>query len=66
MSDCPNLERNKANCTCTYAGCPRMGKCCECVAYHRRMNELPGCFFSKQMEKTYDRTYGAFCRDQKR
>src|SRR5690554_6305574 len=25
---------SKVNCTCTYA-CPRHGKCCECVTYHR-------------------------------
>ena len=35
------------NCTCTYTSCSRHGKCCECVAYHRRSGEVPGCFFSK-------------------
>lgn len=26
---------NQLPCACTYPGCPRHGKCCECVAYHR-------------------------------
>lgn len=64
MSDCPNLQQNLAECTCSYDGCSRMGKCCECVSYHRSMKQLPGCFFSTAGEKTYDRSYSAFCRDQ--
>ena len=43
---------NTINCTCTYTSCSRHGKCCECVAYHRRSGEVPGCFFSKIGEKT--------------
>ncbi|AGC68688.1 hypothetical protein Cst_c17040 [Thermoclostridium stercorarium subsp. stercorarium DSM 8532] len=26
------------------------------MAYHRRNGEVPGCFFSKDGEKTYDRS----------
>lgn len=53
---------NTIECTCTYP-CSRQGKCCECVAYHRRMGEVPGCFFSKGAEKTYDRSIEALYRD---
>lgn len=48
-------EYNKINCTCTYP-CSRHGKCCECVAYHRKSGEVPGCFFSRDGEKSYDRS----------
>lgn len=47
---------NTIKCTCTYVSCSRRGKCCECVAYHRSHGEVPGCFFSKTEEKTYDRS----------
>ena len=50
--------------SCTYA-CPRHGKCCDCVAHHRDHNEgVPGCFFSKAGEATYDRSIEALCRDK--
>ena len=29
------------------------------------MGELPACFFSKEAEKTYDRSIGKFIEDQK-
>lgn len=51
-----NLLANRKNCTCTYEPCLRKGRCCECVAYHRRQGELPGCFFPPDLEKTYDRS----------
>lgn len=54
-------KRNK--CTCTYTSCSRRGKCCECVAYHRRSGEVPGCFFSEAGEKTYDRSIENLYRD---
>lgn len=59
--DC-DIKRNKKDCTCSYPGCPRMGKCCECVTYHRRSGELPGCFFNAEYERTYDRSIGNFIR----
>lgn len=59
--DC-NLEKNQASCTCTYEPCPRKGKCCECVTYHRRHGELPGCFFPPEVERTYDRSFTRFVR----
>lgn len=57
---------NIRNCTCTYASCSRRGICCECVAYHRRNDELPGCYFSKETEKTYDRSISRFIKDRSR
>ncbi|NLO99686.1 MAG: hypothetical protein GX386_05285 [Clostridiaceae bacterium] len=54
---------NTVNCTCTYTSCSRHGKCCECVAYHRRSGEVPGCFFSKSAERTYDRSIANLYRD---
>ena len=51
-------------CNCTYS-CPRRGKCCECVQYHRRAGEFPACFFSDKAEKTYDRSLEALIRDRK-
>lgn len=55
---------NKRDCPCTY-DCPRHGKCCACVAHHRDHNEgVPGCFFSKEAEATYDRSIEALARDR--
>ncbi|MBI5527124.1 MAG: hypothetical protein HY897_12385 [Deltaproteobacteria bacterium] len=59
--DC-NVKKNTVQCTCTYEPCPRKGKCCECVIYHRRSGEIPGCFFSRDAEATYDRSVGNFAR----
>jgi hypothetical protein len=60
MADCPNKERNLEMCTCTYSSCDKTGVCCDCIAYHRRMKEIPGCLFSKQGEATYDRSVSQF------
>lgn len=59
MSECPNLEVNLRDCTCTYA-CSKRGRCCECIRYHREMGELPGCLFPPEVEKTYDRSTRRF------
>jgi hypothetical protein len=61
--DC-SLERNESQCTCTYVGCDKRGRCCECVAYHRDKEQLPGCFFSKEGEKTYDRSFRRFIMER--
>ncbi len=51
-------------CSCTY-DCPRHGKCCACVAHHRDHDEgVPGCFFSKEAEATYDRSVKALAKDR--
>lgn len=60
-----NTSKNLENCTCTYVSCSKRGKCCECVAYHRKNNEIPGCFFSKEGEKTYDRSIANFIKMHK-
>ncbi|GAB4163848.1 MAG: DUF6485 family protein [Geothermobacteraceae bacterium] len=53
-------------CRCTYAACPRRGNCCQCVAYHRNKGEVPGCFFSVEGEKMWDRSLENFIRDRGR
>ena len=58
-----SIEQNRAKCPCTYPGCSRKGKCCECISYHRARNELPACFFSKEAEATYDRSAEKFIED---
>jgi hypothetical protein len=63
--DCRESSNIK-KCTCTYASCSRRGICCECVAFHRGCGELPGCFFSKEAEKTYDRSIEKFIKDKSR
>jgi hypothetical protein len=55
-------EKNRETCGCTY-GCPKSGLCCECVRSHRAAGEIPGCFFSKKGEASYDRSVEAFIRD---
>jgi len=64
MTDCVNKEKNLAKCNCTYPGCDKKGICCECIAYHLAMNELPACCFSKEAEKTYDRSFRKFIEDK--
>ncbi len=56
-------ETNLENCTCTYPGCSRKGVCCECVAHHRQAGEIPGCFFSKEVEASFDRGVERFVQD---
>ncbi|MCX7944426.1 MAG: DUF6485 family protein [Deltaproteobacteria bacterium] len=57
--DC-TISKNLKDCSCTYEPCSRKGKCCECVMYHRRSNQLPGCFFPKEAERTYNRSISYF------
>ncbi len=61
-----NKETNIKSCTCTYSPCSRKGLCCECIAYHRAMNQLPACYFSEKTERSYDRSIAAFSKDQGR
>jgi hypothetical protein len=60
------IHANSAACTCTYEPCSRKGKCCACIAYHKRNGELPGCLFPPEIERTYDRSAEAFVRAFKR
>jgi Domain of unknown function (DUF6485) len=60
IKDCINKESNLKNCNCTYEPCARKGICCECVTYHRKKGELPGCYFTEEVERTYDRSISRF------
>lgn len=57
---CSNMTDNLKKCTCSYDYCSRKGKCCECISYHRSRNELPGCLFPPEVERTYDRSIERF------
>ena len=57
-----NQEKNKADCPCTYEPCSRKGLCCECISYHLKARQLPGCCFTTQAEATYDRSFEHFAR----
>lgn len=58
-----NKNKNLKNCNCTY-DCERKGICCECMKYHRKMGEFPACFFSKDAEKSYDRSFEMLKKDK--
>ena len=53
---------NAASCNCSYDPCPRKGTCCECLSYHLRSRQLPGCCFPGDAEATYDRSFAHFAR----
>jgi len=55
-------DKNMDFCSCTYPGCSRRGVCCECIQYHLKMKQLPGCCFPPDVEKTYDRSFAAFAK----
>ncbi|MCS7230970.1 MAG: DUF6485 family protein [Elusimicrobiota bacterium] len=59
MKEC-NITANLKNCTCSYEPCSRKGKCCECVLYHRKNGQIPGCFFPPDKEKLYNRSIEFF------
>jgi len=54
---------NKTTCPCT-CSCSYHGRCCACVANHAP-NEFPACFFSKEGELLYDRSFEALVNDRK-
>lgn len=41
--ECKQQMNQKERCTCTCESCPRHGVCCDCVAYHRNLGQLPAC-----------------------
>ncbi len=57
-----NREKNLEKCNCTYEPCAKKGVCCQCIAYHLKMRQLPGCCFSSDAEATYDRSFEHFSR----
>lgn len=65
MREC-HQEKNIKSCICTYEPCPRKGLCCECIMYHKKHGELPGCLFPPEVERTYDRSIARFVATYKR
>ena len=59
--DC-QIDANKARCPCTYEPCSRKGRCCDCLTYHLKDNELPACAFPSDVERTYDRSFDCFVK----
>lgn len=59
--ECKKAQNDK-KCTCTYEPCSRRGACCDCLAYHLKNRELPGCCFPPEVERSYDRSFEAFAR----
>jgi hypothetical protein len=57
-----NQEQNLEKCNCTYDPCERKGICCECISYHLRSRQLPGCCFPAEAEATYDRSFEHFAQ----
>lgn len=53
-------DNNAAKCPCTYTSCDKRGACCKCIAFHRARNEMVGCYFTPEAERTYDRSMKAF------
>jgi len=60
--ECKKNE-NLNHCNCSYEPCSRKGICCECIVYHRKLNELPACYFSDSAEQTYDRSIRKFIKE---
>ena len=63
MAECPNIQENLANCTCSFA-CGNRGRCCDCIRNHREAGQLPGCYFPEEVEKTGDRSIARFIASQ--
>jgi hypothetical protein len=63
--DCKNKSKNMQLCNCSYTPCSRKGICCECLHYHRQMNQLPACYFNDDDERTYDRSIERFMASRK-
>ncbi len=55
-------EKNALKCACTYDTCNKQGICCDCIAYHLKSRQLPGCCFPPEAEATYDRSFEHFVR----
>jgi hypothetical protein len=57
-----NKEKNLSRCNCSYDPCARKGACCECLTYHLKSRQLPGCCFPMDAERSYDRSFEHFAR----
>lgn len=56
------VKHNREGCTCTYEPCSRKGICCECIEYHWKKGQFPGCFFPRDVEAGYDRSIERFIK----
>jgi len=56
--------KTAAHCSCTCTACDKRGNCCMCVAYHNERGEIPGCFFSADAERSYDRSLARLGKDR--
>lgn len=54
-------ETNMSYCTCTFS-CSKKGTCCDCLHYHKRLGELPACYFPRDIESTGDRSIERFVK----
>ena len=59
--ECKN-QQNMSHCNCSYEPCSRKGNCCDCISYHLKSRELPGCCFPDGAERTYNRSFEFFAR----
>ena len=57
-------DKSLKHCTCTYTACDKRGNCCKCVTYHKDRGEIPGCLFSTDAERSYDRSLANLVRDR--
>ncbi len=55
-------DTNLKNCNCTYDPCPRKGVCCDCLSYHLKARQLPGCCFPGDSERAYNRSFEFFAQ----
>jgi len=62
--DCTQ-ENNLRRCSCSYQPCSRKGLCCDCLNYHFKQGQLPGCLFPPDVERTYDRSIETFIETYK-
>lgn len=63
--ECQPFAANMETCNCSYEPCSRKGYCCQCIAYHRRIGELPACYFTADEERTYDRSITFFAQQRR-
>lgn len=65
MKDCPNQSVNLESGPCTYEPCERKGICGEGLRHHRSDGELPACYFTPEVERSYDRSIARFLMSYK-
>ncbi len=48
---CPRLPENEAVCPCVNTGCENHGRCCLCIAAHRRIGKPVSCMAAMPPKK---------------